>query len=118
MTVPAGRFKDRITFQRRATASGLYQADGQSWSDVATDVAAWIKPLSGKEELIAERLQGVHAAVITVRDEAALASISTAWRILDTRTSDVFDIKHIAKNDFHDRFLTITCEAGAGDDAG
>jgi hypothetical protein len=78
--------------------SGGYVSSGGDWSELAT-VAANIVADSGtpgKEEVQADQVRGIGDVVITVRDCAALASLSTRDRIVDARNaSRIFDIRAI-----------------------
>lgn len=118
----AGALRDRVTVQKRGTPGTKYRPDGQSWSAVVSARPARIAPMTGvrvnREEVIADRLAGVSIYEITMRDETALSGITTAWRIVDDRTSAVYDIRHIMRPDRLRRDLVLMCETGATDDAG
>ena len=62
----AGRLRHRITIQSVGSTYDDYGDLSDSWSTLAT-VWAGIKPLTGKEENIAEELSGVITHSIVVR---------------------------------------------------
>jgi len=113
----AGLLRKQIRFEKRATPATKYRRDAEPWETVVENRwARIVLSLTGREEVIAQRLAGVKAAIITARDEPALANLTTAWRIVDEANGEIYDIKHFARSDVQRGYLTITCELGATDD--
>ena len=109
----SGELRSRVRIEARGASQSKYSSGAEPFSAIAADRPAKIAPLKGGEEVIAGRLQGVSVYEITVRDEAAFAAASTAWRIVDERTGEIFNIKHTANHDQRGRWRVFTCEAGA-----
>ncbi len=90
---PAGKLRDRLTFQRRAA-----DANGEPlgpWEDAFT-VSADLVYLRGSEAVQEQRLQGVQPVIITVRASSDARQISNAWQALNARPPhQTFDIKSI-----------------------
>lgn len=51
--------------------------------------------IRGSESVLANRLEGRHVQVIRVRSSQASRAATTDWRIVNTRTSEVFNIRDI-----------------------
>jgi head-tail adaptor len=62
----AGQLRDRITVQRRGSTQDKYWNE-QTVTGVMFTVAANITPARGREEVLAQRLQGVRPVEIAVR---------------------------------------------------
>lgn len=103
----AGRLRERVTVQKRAAGAGAYRKDAPDWEDVVAARPARIAPImagavAGENE-IAQRLAGVSAYRITMRDESALKPIDTGWRLLrldddsPSAAAEIFDIRHVAR---------------------
>lgn len=61
-----GRLRDRLTIQTYTAAYNSYGETTKSWSTFAT-VFAGIRPVTGREYLMAEKDQGEISHVITIR---------------------------------------------------
>ena len=114
----AGRLSNLITIQRRDTPSTKYRSGGEPWTDVVTRRPADISPIMarGGENVLADRLVGSRPAVINVRDEPLLASLTTAWRVVDAETSQIYNIRSFARPSRQPGKLVLTVEAGVTDD--
>jgi SPP1 family predicted phage head-tail adaptor len=69
MSVFAGALNQRVMFQRPLVTKDDYGAVSQAWSDLM-EVWAEVKPLSGREALIAGRLSSELTHQISVRYQA------------------------------------------------
>ena len=107
----AGDLRDRLRFERRqkvADGAGNFQADWRK----EFDRAANIKPLVGGETVIADRLQGVQPAVLTVRYDASTIRVTPDWRAVDCRTGEIYQIKSVVDQDRKRAWLTMMAQAG------
>lgn len=109
-----GQLRDRVTFQRRGTVSDEYGNEQTgAWEDVFT-VAANIAPARGREEVLAQRLQGVRPVEITVRWSSQTVQIAPEWRAVNARKpSEVYNIHDIRDPDGKRAWNILTCTLGA-----
>ena len=116
----AGALRERVRFERKAGAQGIYDdgdAGGDAWSEIVT-VAADITPLaSGKgEQVVGERLLALKQYTIKVRQSRAILGVTEADRIVDTRNGGrIFNIRQLDNPDKRDKFIMITAETGRQD---
>lgn len=90
----AGALKERLQFQQRALDARAEPLG--DWED-RFPARAQISYLRGSESVLAQRLQGVQPAIITVRSSTATKALTSAWRALNARDrSQVFEIKSVA----------------------
>ncbi len=103
----SGRLRERISLQRQAL-----DAKGRSlgqWTEAARFWADLIY-LRGGEQVMAQRLQGVQTVVMTVRVTSVSAVVDNAWRAVNVRSRQIYDIKAAVLSD--DRaFVQITALA-------
>ena len=108
----ANDLRDRVAFDQRGTAADDYGNVETTYAEQFV-VAAQIRFLRGTEPVIAERLQGVQPVVITVRSSEETRGVDTSWRVRDTRTGALYNIRSVTPTD--DRaFIDILSEAGRG----
>lgn len=92
----AGAARAKVTLQRRGE-----DANGDRlgpWEDVA-DRSAEIVYLRGGEGVVAQRLQGEQPVVVAVRSCAVTRQIDNAWRAINTRSRQIYDIASAAPSD-------------------
>jgi head-tail adaptor len=65
--IGAGRLRERITIRRRVETKNDGGGLDLTWSDLATDIAAEVICLDGREALIDNVLQGISSFRLTVR---------------------------------------------------
>lgn len=113
MVLNAGKLRDRVTFQARQKVDDGYGNEVSGpWEDVFT-VSANIAPARGREEVLAQRLQGVRPVEITVRWSSQTVQIAPEWRAVNARdTSQVFNIHDIRDPDGRRQWNVITCTLG------
>jgi len=68
--------------------------------------------LSKGETVITARLQSVQPALIIVRHDAQTATITAAWRLIETRSGTACNIRTVADMERRGRFITMLCESG------
>lgn len=109
-----GPLRDRVTLQQRAVQTGHVTALAD-WTDVATgwhaEIVANRYSSDESEEVQSERLTGVGMFTIRLRYAVELAGVSTAWRVVDDATGDVFNICHVEIKP-RGEFVILTCDQG------
>lgn len=78
--------------------------------------SARIQFIRGSETALAGRLQGLSAANITIDSFAASRVVTNAWRCVNIRNGDVFDIK--SANVSEDRKTVLILAESGGADGG
>lgn len=74
-------------------------------------VHAAYRHLRGGEDVMAGRLQGHHAQVITVRASSQARQITAGWRLVDARDGTVFNVRDVTAET--DRmWITLLAERG------
>lgn len=109
----AGRLRERVTFQARAVADDGYGNEVSGpWEDQFT-VAANIAPARGREEVLAQRLQGVRPVEITVRWSSQTVQIQPDWRAVNARKpEEIYNIHDIRDPDGKRAWNVLTCTLG------
>jgi len=110
----AGQLRERVTFQARSQVSDEYGNEVTGpWTDQFT-VAANIRPARGREEVLAQRLQGVRPTEIEVRWSSQTVQIQPDWRAVNARKpSEVYNIHDIRDPDGKRAWNILTCTLGA-----
>jgi len=104
-----GPLRHRVTFQSRKTTVDEYGQPVEGWDDIAT-VWASVEPISGRELLSAQQVQGELTHRIRCR---YLAGLEAADRMLfDSRG---FDLKSIINSMEIDATLEILATEGLSD---
>ena len=109
--------RESIAFQRLTqTAMG----DGNTASSWNTEtplctIRAELRPVNGREEVIAQKLQGVQPFILTCRYCEATAGVTTEDRAVNTRTGAAYDIMAIQNTDMRQQWLSMVVKQGAGD---
>jgi len=102
-----------VTLQSRQKVDDGYGNEVSGpWADVFT-VAANIAPARGREEVLAQRLQGVRPVEITVRWSSQTVQIQPEWRAVNARKPDeIYAIHDIRDPDGRRAWNIITCTLG------
>lgn len=105
----AGKFHDRVTFQRPGVGDDGYGNVTAPWID---DVTVWADMLEqlGKERVAAGRVESARAATIRVRQSSQVAAVKTSWRII--ARGEAWNIRSIAAVGRKNDVLEMLCEAG------
>lgn len=110
MTGRAGDLVERVTFDRKGTASDGAGGTTTAWTEQFTCRAGYTH-LRGGETVIAARLEGTHVQVIRVRRSTETDAVTTDWRIRDTRSGEIFNVRDVTPT--RDRqWLDFLCERG------
>jgi|688.fasta_scaffold171439_2 SPP1 family predicted phage head-tail adaptor len=101
-----GKMRERVTLQQESNTADGYGGQVLAWSDVAT-VWAKVEPLSGREQIEADKLQGVVNTRITIRYcSDVVPGMRLVWNSIN------FNIRAVICEEERDRFLQLTCERG------
>lgn len=99
-----------VAFDRKSEGSDGAGGTTVGWIE-QFNCRAGFQHLRGGETVLAARLEGTHTQVIRVRASSNTRQVTAEWRIRDTRSGDVFNIKDVTPTD--DRlFLDFLCERG------
>lgn len=106
----AGSLDQRIAVDSVVSASDGYGGTTSGFAEQFQTSAAYIH-LRGGEAVMAARLEGKHTQIIRVRSSTQTRQITTDWRVRDTRTGDVFNVRDVTPSD--DRaWIDLLCEKG------
>jgi head-tail adaptor len=108
----ARQLRDRVAFEARETVvDDLGSVQGEFVERFAC--AAEIRAKLGGEAVAAARLAGQQPVLITVRQAAVTADLTTEWRARDTRRGTIYNIRSIADPDPATRiWLELLCQSG------
>jgi SPP1 family predicted phage head-tail adaptor len=112
--ITSGALRDRITFRRHGVNGDGYGNEVSGpWEDQFT-VTANIAPAHGREEVLAQRLQGVRPVEITVRWLSQTRLIRSDWRLIDARNPEnTYNIHDPGRDPDGKRlWLILTCTLG------
>ncbi len=113
--MPAGELRERVAFDQIAESDSSYGIVAGEWEEQFI-TAARIRFLVGSEPVIAQRLQGVQPAVITVRSFIATRRVDTSWRARNVRTGEIFNIRSVTPGE-DKAYIDFLCEAGVANNA-
>lgn len=107
----AGELFYSVAFEKQGEASD----DGRggvlsAWVEQFRCRAGFIH-LRGGEAVQAARLEGNHVQIVRVRSSAASRAVTTDWRVVDTRTGQVYNIRDIEPS-LDRRTIDFTCQRG------
>lgn len=88
----AGPMREVLIAQRRQDVDDGYGNTQGDWVEQCRFNAA-IEARRGGEAVIAGRLQGTVALIVTCRYSAAAAAVSSEWRLVDARSGQVYAIR-------------------------
>lgn len=101
-----------IKLQKRATVSDEYGNEVGGWVDQFT-VVARIEPAKGREEVLAQRLQGVRPMQITIPCLPATEQIQPDWRAINARKpEEQYNIRDCRDPDGRRLRLILDCILG------
>lgn len=109
--VSAGDLRERLAFDKRLEAQDGYGNTVSDWSE-QFQCAARIQPITGGEEIMAQRLTGVQPVVIQIRYSHQAVQIDASWRARDVRTAKEYNIAAPVNMDEKHAFLDILATAG------
>jgi head-tail adaptor len=106
----SGALYERVAFDAPVAQTNGYGGVLQGWQE-AFETRAKYQFLRGGETVQAARLQGRQPVVVTIRNNSTAAMITPAWRMRDTRTGDVYNVRSIVRSDDR-QWLELTAERG------
>lgn len=109
--ITANALRDRVRLEKREEVDDGYGNTVGMWV-AQFERDACILPSKGGETVIASRLQSVQPALIIVRYDAETATITAAWRLIETRSGIAYNIRTVADMERRGRFITMLCESG------
>ena len=117
--MPLVRMRERVTFQRRLQISdGAGNTRGGWDTNLANAIcttAARLRPINGREEVLAQKLQGTQGFELVVRYSAATTAVTSSCRAVNARTGEAYDIKTIQNPDERRMYLSMIVTRGVGD---
>lgn len=106
----AGDLRHLVALDKRTdVADGMGNTKGE-WVEQARCRAAY-RHLRGGEAVMAGRLAGKHTQVISVRRATQTLAITTDWRMRDTRTGQVFNIRDVTHEEDR-QWISLLVETG------
>lgn len=107
----AGDLRERIDMQTRSE-----EDDGYGNTITGPFATVWSAPariqiLRGTETVMAGRLAGAQTVAITMRWQPEFAALSSAWRAVNGRTGEVYNIRSI-EPDERNAFVNILTQTG------
>lgn len=108
----AGELRERVAFEYRAAVDDGYGNEVSGDWTLGFRCAARIKPLRGGESVQAARLAGKQPVAITVRVSSNTRAVTTDWRVRDTRTDEVYNIRSKVNPDEKRAYFEMECDSG------
>lgn len=108
--MPAGELRERVTFEKRASADDGYGNTQGAWA-AQFSVSARIRMLRGTETVMAQRLSGVQPVVVTVYSETRTRALTPDWRLVDARVGTVYNIRTVTPDE-RKVFIDLLCDSG------
>ena len=129
------RMRERVIIETRvatANVGGVVRAPGMNlggvvgapaataptcpWATLAGPMAARLQPLRGGEKVLAGRLAGVQAYVITIRSTSQLREVcgglNPQARARNVRTGVTYNIRSVQNPDERNAYLALMAESG------
>lgn len=107
----AGDLRSSVHLQVQTEVTDEYgNVTGNDWVTQLT-APARIRILRGSETVMAGRLQGTQTAVITLRNQPSLASATNAWRAVNARTGQTYNIRSVTPDE-RGAFVDLLCQSG------
>lgn len=114
MRYRAGQLRAEVHCQKKVDAVdelGNPVPGAGVWTTQFSTSASFI-PKHGGEQVLAGRLQGVQAYIVTVRQSDRTRLITPGWRLVDTRDGRSFNIRSLADPDGKRAWLEMLVEHG------
>ena len=111
------RMRERVAFQARTKASDGAGNTVGAWNTAAPicTVSARLRPINGREEVMAQKLQGTLNFELLVRYSSQTAAVTPSCRAVNARTGETYDIRTIQNPDERNAWLSMIVTGGAGD---
>jgi SPP1 family predicted phage head-tail adaptor len=109
--MPAGELREQVAFDTPRAAKDVPGGVAADTWDEAFKRSARIRPLTGSEPVIAQRLTGVQPVVVTVRYDSQTKTVTPAWRLRDVRSGKAYNIRTVTIGEHRD-YIDLLCESG------
>jgi SPP1 family predicted phage head-tail adaptor len=104
----AGLLREPVTFQRRSLTSDGAGGQSETWAAISgAPTRAHVKPLSGRERFVSDRIEATLRIRLLVRYSTA---INETDRVIIR--GKAHQIRFINNLEFQDRWLQLDCEGG------
>lgn len=110
--ISAGLLREKVRFERRNDVSDGAGNQAENWEPLCGPFSARVRPINGKEEVLAGKLAGVQPYEITIRYCQATKAVTTEDRAVDDRTGRAFDITAIQDPTERRQWLSMLVKAG------
>ena len=110
--ITASDLRDRVRLEMREEVDDGWGGTAPGDWAAQFERNACILLSKGGETVIAARLQSVQPALIIVRFDTETATITPTWRLIETRSGTVYNIRTAADMERRRRFITLLCESG------
>src|SRR5262249_26290937 len=104
-----------VKFQKRATAGDGYGNVQGDWADLCGPFFARLRPIVGREEILAQRLAGVQPYELTVPLCADTLTVTSECRAVEVNTGETFGIVDIRNPDERGFELAMMVRKGMAD---
>lgn len=112
----AGQLRESVTFQRQPAGAGDGRGNARGgFANITNAVAlpAEIKPVRQGEVTLAAGVEGRVLYEVTLRHTSVTADLRVGDRMIDARTSAVFNVKSPSTNpDMRNRYVKVLVEKG------
>lgn len=125
--MPAGKLRERVILYARAAGEASTGTGGDSEAGggdgYGNSEGAWVEQfrcaagrlfVKGREEVMAQRLQGTQPVVWTLRVSTPTLEITPDWRLRDARSGVDYNIRSVMPG-ARRNYLELLCEAGVAD---
>ena len=104
----AGLLREPVSFQRRSLTSDGAGGQSETWAAISgAPTRAHVKPLSGRERFVSDRIEATLRIRLLVRYSTA---INETDRVIIR--GKAHQIRFINNLEFQDRWLQLDCEGG------
>lgn len=107
----AGALNSRVMFQRRVEQEDEFGNVESGWVDEFAEPCR-LTPRMGSEAVVAARLSGVQPYTLTVRGSERTSRVTPAWRAVNTRTSEEYQIRTCANVDERGAYIEMMVQSG------
>lgn len=112
----AGELRGLYSFQRKTDVDdgfGTVVPGAGPFAEVFKSAGA-MTPMRGSEAVVAGRLAGIQPYVLRIRSNADARLVTTDWRVVDVRTSRVYQIQSPTSDaDMKNAYLDMLVQEGA-----
>lgn len=110
----AGALNHKVRFERREVTEPDELGNAELDWVPQFDEPCRLVPRLGSEPVIAGRLAGVQPYTLVVRAHTRTLGVMPAWRAVNARTGDVYNVKAVANVDERGAWLEMLVVAGEG----